>query len=305
MDFSRIATSIDTNRLQQSTVAIIGVGGARDLACDLARSGVGRFRLFDPDRVEPANVARQGHTHADIGMSKVRATAVELRRINPAVEAIGEAIDFTALSDSDVDDQFHDVDVAVFATDRFAAQARGNEVALRLGIPAVWIGLYAGGLGGEVIFWHSGIDACYRCLCSSRYQAHEKALAEGKSLDPPSDGATIFDVHLVDAIAGQITVALLTRGSDTRLGRLADELGDRNFIQVKLDPNFTVNGRDVLREQLGVTPDNDTLFAWNTIVRRDPDRGVEYCHDCVQFRRHVFAACHGMPVRFKPRPHAE
>jgi molybdopterin/thiamine biosynthesis adenylyltransferase len=284
MDFSRIRSSIDTDRLEKSTVVIIGVGGARDLACDLTRSGVAKIKLFDPQYVELVNVPRQGHTQADVGLSKVAAAEAELRRINPAIDVVGEAVDFTGFSDAEIDERFGDVDLAIFATDRFAAQARGNEVALRLGIPAIWIGLYAGGTGGEIIFWHRDIDACFRCLCPSRYVAHERALAEKESIDPPSDGATIFDVHLIDAIAGQIAVGLLTRGSDTRLGRLINELGDRNFIQVKLAPGFVVNGRDIVREQLGVSADCDTFLSWNTIVRRDPDRGSIYCPDCDRFR---------------------
>lgn len=296
MDFSRIENTIDTARLKASTVAIVGVGGARDLACNLARCGVARFRLFDPDTVEFSNVCRQGHTQADIGAPKVLATAGELTRINPEVEVIGEAADFTRLSDEQIDDRFGDVDLVVLATDRFAAQARGNEVALRLNLPAVWIGLYAGGLGGEVIFWHPGIMACYRCLCAKRYEAHKRADANSTSLDPTSDGATIFDVQLVDAIAGQIAIGLLTRGSDTRYGRLVDELGDRNFIQVQLDPHFQIGGRDVIRQLLGVPEQQATYFSWNTIVRSDPDGDQAYCADCERFRGWLFTKADGTTV---------
>ena len=45
----------------------------------------------------------------------------------------------------------------------FKAQAFGNEVALRLGIPAVWVGLYRSGQVGEVIFWHKDLPSCFRC----------------------------------------------------------------------------------------------------------------------------------------------
>ncbi len=288
MERSRISSSIDVKRLQQSHVAIVGLGALRDLVCNLGRSGVQRFSLFDFDQIEPLNVARQGHTADEIGLSKVEATAQELRRINPAVEVQTYPVDFTRLTCEKVDSILHDVDLLVLATDRFAAQARGNEIALRLGIPAVWIGLYAGGLGGEIIFWHPDIDACFRCLCDRRYEAHQKATASGTILDPPSDGVTIFDVQLVDSIAGQIAIGLLTRGSDTRYGRLIGELGDRNFIQIKIDPRFEIAGRDVIREKLGIAVDCETYFAWNTIVRSDPDQGRKFCLDCEKYRGRVF-----------------
>jgi molybdopterin/thiamine biosynthesis adenylyltransferase len=284
MDYSRILSSIDAGRLQHSTVAVVGVGASRDKVCNLCRCGVGHFRLFDPDAVEPSNVARQGYRSDEVGLSKVEATAAELQRINPAVDVETFQADFTRFSDDQLDAVLKSVDLLILATDRFAAQARGNQVALRLGIPAVWVGIYAGGCGGEVIFWHPGIDACFRCLCSRRYEAHEQARSVGESLDPPSQGVTIFDVHLVDAIAGQLAIGLLTRGSDTRYGRLIDAVGDR----------------DVIGEKLGIAPNCETYFAWNTIVRRDPQQGNEYCPDCSRWRGHAFGLVHCIPIRFKP-----
>jgi len=288
MDQTRIVSSIDVTRLRQAHVAIIGLGASRDLACNLCRSGVAEFSLFDPEPVDPENIARQGHAAEDIGQPKVEATAAALRSINPAARIRTFQVDFTKLADAEIDMIFADVDLIILATDHFEAQAYGNRVALRLGIPAVWIGLYAGGLGGEMIFWHDEIDACFRCLCSQRYRAHDGARAAGRDLDPPSDGVTILDVQLVDAIAGQIAIGLLTRGSDTRYGRLIDELGDRNLIQVKIDPHFEIAGRDVVREQLRIPDACETYFAWNAIARRDPDRGNLPCPDCEQFRGHKF-----------------
>ena len=45
-------------------------------------------------------------------------------------------------------------------------------------------------------------------------------------------------------------MGLLTRGSANRYGRLIAQLGDRNFLQVKIDPSWTWKGRDIIREQL-------------------------------------------------------
>lgn len=299
MNVSGITSSIDVARLQKTHVAIVGLGAAYGLACQFVRAGVPQMSLFDFDRVEPANLARQGFVPRDVGQLKVAAVANELQRINPAADVRSHAVDFTSLTDAELAPLLAGVDLLVLATDRFRAQARGNQVALRLGIPAVWIGLYAGGLGGEVIFWHPGIDACFRCLCERRYRAHDDAGKNQRPLDPPSTGVTLLDVELVDAIAGQIAIGLLTRGSETRYGRLIDELGDRNFLQVKIDSHFEIGGRDIVREQLGIAAGCDDFYAWNTIARRDPDGGQRYCPDCVQFRGHGFGDCHGVPIRLR------
>lgn len=226
--------------------------------------------------------------------------AAAIRRINPDARVDCLPINFLKMTDDEIDAYLRRTDLFIFATDRFAAQARGNEVALRLGTPAIWIGLYAGGLAGEIVWWAPQVDACFRCLCSKRYEAQAKAGQRGESLDPPSDGCTIFDVALVDSIAGMVAIGLLTRGSQNRFGRLIDGLGDRNFLQVQLDSGWTFGGRDVVREQLGVSADCPAFFAWNTIARSDPDRGQLHCPDCTRFRGHQFEVVDGMSRRVKP-----
>lgn len=302
MDYSRLRGTIDVDRLAQSRVALVGTGGGRDLACDLVRSGVLQIDLYDLDQVEVVNLSRQGFLAPDVGRSKVAATALALEAINPAVNVRTSLDDITKLSDEVLSAQFAGIDLLILATDRFEAQAKGNEIALRLAIPAVWVGLYPQGLGGEVAFWHPQLDACFRCLCANRYAEHARQRPGEVPLDPPSDGATILDIHFVDAIAGQIAIGLLTRGSATRYGRLIDALGDRNFIQVKIDPEFRIGPRDVVRELLGVPADNDAYFCWNAVARRDPDRGQLHCEDCARLRGHEFIQQDGQWRRVKPAP---
>ncbi|MFN0019466.1 MAG: HesA/MoeB/ThiF family protein [Pirellulaceae bacterium] len=299
MDLTRIAIAIDIERTQKATITLVGAGGSAGLIQNFARCGVRKFLLIDPDTVSRSNIARQEHHPDRVGRMKVDAVAEMILRINPAAEIVALPKDFLAMSDREIDAVAGGSDVLVFATDRFAAQARGNEVALRLDRPAMWIGLYPSGLAGEIVFWHSEIDACYRCLCPSRYANHATAALEGKSLDPSSDGCTIFDITLLDTIAGMIGIGLLTRGSDTRYGRLIDALGNRNFIQVQLSPEWTVNGRDLVHELLGVEEGCPNYFAWNTVVRRDPDDGKLPCADCERFRGHFFHTVEGKPVRGK------
>ena len=298
MDFSRIKNVIDIEKIQRARVAAFGTGASYTLLGNLARCGVEQFTLSDPDRIEPVNIARQGHTEDQIGQYKVDAVAEMIRTINPRAEVTTLPRDCTEMGDTGIEQHFGTTDLFLFLTDRFSAQAWGNTLALRFGTPAVWGGLYAGGLGGEIIFWHSDIDACFRCLCSKRYQTHEAA-QQSTSLDPSSEGATIFDVAFLDAVAGMVALGLLTRGSDNRFGRLIDELGDRNFLQLSTDPGFRVAGRDVIGEQLGISNQCDTYFTWNTIARRDPDFGALPCSDCEEFRGVYFDFMHGGTTRNK------
>lgn len=290
IDPARIAPAIDVQSLATKRVAVIGVGASIGMLCDLARSGLRRFKLVDRDAVEPVNLARQAHLRAHVGRPKVEAAAAQLRQLDPDLELSLHAVDFLRLADDECEALFGDVDLFMFCTDSFACQARGNELALRLGKAAVWAGLYRGAGAGEAIWWLPDVPAlpCYRCLVPGRYAAHERAAGEGESLDAPSTGATILDIHLLDAIAGQLAIGLLTRGADNRFGRLIDQLGTRNMIQVKIDPTWSFGGRDVFREQLQVPEAVDTLFAWTAIARRDPDGGKLYCPDCARYLGRTF-----------------
>ena len=284
MDLSRISGVIDVGMAQAAEVTVVGVGGSADLIVALARCGVGSFNLIDPDTVTMTNIARQGHNADEIGRLKVVAVAAAVRRVNPDVRIKCLPRNFLEMADDQIDDELGGSDLFIFATDRFAAQARGNGDRLTVDRPAIWIGLYAAGAAGEIIWWTPGVDACYRCLLSKRYKAHVKATVLGASLDPPSQGTSIFAVSLVDAIAGMLAIGLLTRGADNRFGHLIDQLGNRNFLQVQLDPAWSLNGRNPVREHLGVAADCPAFFSWNTIVRADPQGGQPPCPDCERYR---------------------
>ena len=257
----RIQSQVDTDRLQQATVAIIGVGGSMTLLEALTRCGVGHFKLFDFDTVSESNVARQGHDR--VGVLKVDAAASRIRAINPDVNVLGLPTDVTCLSSHDADVLFDDVDLMIFAVDRFAANAWGNSLALRLQKSAMWLGAYQAAGAGELVFWQPGIDACYRCLMEHRYAAQQEARAEGNPLDPNSDGTLFQDLMILDGIASHYAVGLLTQGADNYFGRLIAELGDRNFLQVQLRHDWRLRGGEPVRQALGVATENDAFFCWD------------------------------------------
>lgn len=278
MHTQRIDSVIDTATLAGKCVAVVGTGGAAGFCKDLTRCGVGRMVLIDKDKVGEENLCRQEHALDHVGTPKAEAVRQELLRINPEMTVTARQDDITLLTDEEARELFADVDLFVAATDSHAAQARVNQLALILGKPAVWAGLYRGGRAGEVAFWRPGLPSCYRCLFPSRYAAAERGGA-----DPPSDGATVMDVKLLDAIAAQVVIGLLTAGADNRFGRLIEHLGDRQVLQVKIDPAWTLNGTDPVRRHLGVPEDNDGYVAFCTVARRDPEPGGR-CVDCQRYR---------------------
>lgn len=272
MNFDRIRSSIDIETMQQCHVTV--VGGAYGLTSDLVRCGMGSVTLIDFDKIDLTNPARQDFYSTDQGRFKVEAQAKILHQINPEVEVDFHTKDFCKLSRGELDEILGQTNLLIMGTDFFPAQAKGNLEALRLGIPALFIGLYKSGCASEIIYYLPGITpACYRCICSSRYIAFQSG-----QTSISSDGGTILDLHLTDAIAGQIAVGILTNGAVNRMGKLISKLGNRNLLQIKIDPDYRMGDKDIFGKYLGNHPAN---FSFTTIAL--PMEQEKDCPDCSIF----------------------
>ena len=103
--FQRQADLVPQSRLADIRATVIGVGAiGRQVALQLAAIGAPRLQLVDFDLVDLSNVTTQGYLAADVGQSKVQATAAAIRLLDPAIVveavqdrcrprlAIGEAV---------------------------------------------------------------------------------------------------------------------------------------------------------------------------------------------------------------------
>lgn len=274
MNTERIATSISVDQTRKRRV--VGVGGIKRLIANLARCDVGTLARVDNDTVSPTNPARQDYRSTDVGLLKVAVSAGEVMAINPDVRFEMINRDICSLNHREQEMLMESVDLLIASTDSFAAQARCNQMALEFNVPALFLGVYAEGRGGEIIIVDPESDGgCFRCVAESRY----RAFAEGRA-HVSSQGGTIMDLDFVDAIAGQLAIGVLTKGADNRFGRLMERLGNRNLLLTKLDPDFTIGEPDLFTQHLGLEPAN---FAFSTIALHRPRRSD--CPDCTRFRR--------------------
>ena len=294
--FQRIAKTVSVDILKTMVVAIVGIGASLGMIIHLIRSGVGKIYLIDRDQVEDTNFCRQEFPADSIGKPKAQAAAEMLHAMFPSIDIVYCNADFLTMTAEFIDKHFGDVDCWIGATDNGLCQRKVNQVALRQGVSAVFVGLYANANAGEIIWNHPDEPCCLACLVSKRLAAQEAA--EPGALDPPSDGVLLSDVAIVDGVATHIVLALLTRGEDNRFGRLIDQLDGRQFIQISLRPDWLFGGRDLIRELLEVPADNDLLFAWNAVARRDPN--PQPCPDCEEFRGHMFVGLGPGIIRLRP-----
>jgi len=214
-------------RLAASTVVLIGLGSMGcSVAVQCARAGVDRLILADPDVVETANISRHEADLLDVGRPKVEVAAERLQRINPRMEVVRYHEDIFQWPDELLDSRLGDVSAFVESTDRRSAKLMTNELALRLLVPAIFLGCYEEARGGEVFWTIPGTGgACYACLREgltvppknhqidySRAQHAEDYVGE------PGLHAAVDQITNVGA---QIVVAVLLRDEpDSQLGQL-------------------------------------------------------------------------------------
>jgi len=138
-------TVADQLTLFRSGVAVIGCGGLGGYVVEeLARLGVGRIVVVDPDVFEEHNLNRQLFSSpANLGSSKVQAAVSRLNEINPAVTLLPL---HTAFSPENGADLLAGCQVAVDALDSIQVRLELAQVCALLKIPLVH-GAIAGWFG--------------------------------------------------------------------------------------------------------------------------------------------------------------
>ena len=288
--FQRVQQAYDLDLMARSRVIAVGAGGAASYLEDLARAGLGQVVLIDPDTVSETNIATQQVYLRDVGRPKVVCIAQRLRQINPRIRVQGlkryldelDDIQFMALVRRPIEGRPPSRLVLCGLTDSFAAQARVNRLALNLGLPSMSAQVYQEGRGLELVYTHPEVTpACARCALGRRYRMYQ----QGYENDVTSNGTPIYATTRLNALKHMVTLALLHHGSDhPALGGLLQRMGNRNLVQVRLDPDVGQTlGLPVFDRVLG-GGDSERLLCDETVwlpqEPERPDTGYEACRDC-------------------------
>ncbi len=124
-------------RLQQSRVAVFGIGGVGGYTVEaLARSGIGQLDLIDNDVVSVSNINRQIlATHSTVGKPKVEAAKDRILDINPKCIVHTYQIFYTPETADQFD--FTQYDYIVDAIDTVTGKLQLVEQAVATGTPIV------------------------------------------------------------------------------------------------------------------------------------------------------------------------
>jgi molybdopterin/thiamine biosynthesis adenylyltransferase len=138
-------------RLRKATVAVIGAGGTGSMAIEvLARAGVGKLIVVDPDHVTDSNLERlhgSSPRHVSKHISKVAVARDHVRTIDPTCKVEGYV---GALPQDEIIDALVRADVALGCTDQQHSRLALSDLTVRYLIPAIDCGVMMEGQNGRV-----------------------------------------------------------------------------------------------------------------------------------------------------------
>ncbi len=215
---------------------IIGAGGLGcPAALALAKAGVERLTLVDPDRVDPTNLHRQlWHRSSDVGRLKVESASERLMAAFPRLEVTPVAEEVSARN---AEALFRSHDVVLDGTDGVSIKFLLSDAAVLTGVPLIYGGVLK--LCGQAMRI-ARAGPCLRCL-------FEKP--------PPADAVpTCAQAGVLGSMAGVVggLMALLALGGEP--GRLFVVEGatlSQRIVRVKRSPDCAACG-EVARQSLAL-----------------------------------------------------
>ena len=184
------------------------------------------------------------------------------------------------MNDKELDSIFGNADIILLLTDSFEAQAFGNKLALKYGIPAVWAGFYEKSRCAEIVFTIPGVTpACFRCAVSPRYEAQE---ASKEEITVSSGCNTMLHSQLLDSYVGMIVFAILH--NDTEGFEYSNWFGKewtRNLLQIKVHPSYGNEDGTLFQRVFEGTGGRCPNFnaIWQEIEEEKPPK-YNRCPDC-------------------------
>lgn len=235
--------------IEQKKVVIVGCGGSRSYAENLARSGIKHFVLIDADAYGRSNLQTQMAYADELGSRKAEVIADRIRLIAPDADV---TVVNAMLDENMTDERFasfigeewledpYSVLLAA-CTDNVIAQARCSRLALKYGFPFLMAGIYPGGRILEIAFFHPAVSTvCPRCMFNKRIEANLSV--RNRPAPAVSNGTSVFITEQLNAYKGFISLALLLYHSETADKRFSEFMDDNQWRtpkrKRKTDRNF-------------------------------------------------------------------
>lgn len=158
MKFYRTGNLLPLEVVENTTVAILGLGSLGSLVASLVAYPWKKIILIDPEKLENDNVERHLLGYSSVGRYKVDAMkdwlidrGLDAKRIETVTDM---SLELEALSHADI---------LIVSIDDPKSCYEVNQVALNSNIPAIYGGIYPMGTGGQTVVIPTPGDFCYLC----------------------------------------------------------------------------------------------------------------------------------------------
>lgn len=165
--WTRLHGVLHVDELRAKRIVVVGLGsGGSTVALELAKSGIERFVLIDPDDLNDVNLIRHECDDRYLGWNKALAVGDLIRHRNPGAVIETVPQDVFKLGPL-LDRVISEAHLVVVCTDSESSKHLINQSCTHLGVLAVYAGVYERAVGGEVISCRARQeDACFGCVMS-------------------------------------------------------------------------------------------------------------------------------------------
>ena len=231
----------ERDRLGELRVMLVGLGSLGGaIALALARSGVGRFVLIDPDRLSVDNICRHVGTIPDIGRHKVQVVQEMLANINPEVEVtaipkwlawdlpwIGAGVEMERMLDEP------GRTMIVMTCAAHLAERQLNALAVARGVTVIYAAALGAAEHGRIFRVIPRETPCYECILAAQDGdpasfprfVSDGLEGEGAAYLRPGLPGLGIDITQIAMLTSRFVLQTLARLEDLDLG-LPDESGD-------------------------------------------------------------------------------
>ena len=279
--YSRNKGLIEVDILKDKKVTIVGLGsGGSAIAVELAKAGVGKFALFDFDRLELHNLSRHYCSINDLGRLKIDALYDVIKGKNPYAEIEKYPIDITK-NIKLLESQIEKSDLLLCATDNNVSRFIISSCLVKYQKVGLFGGVITRAEGGQVFRYRPG-GACYCCLTGGVFNPDEEEIVDvasaRRSGQIPAYVSTedaeamvqvglASDVEPINNLMIKLSLVELSKGMESGISCLEDELvfnyymwanrrerRHKNWCSMSNNPK---NGPTILRWYGAVIPKND------------------------------------------------
>jgi molybdopterin/thiamine biosynthesis adenylyltransferase len=260
--FSRNAGILESDRLLECCALFSGCGSVGSLvALELARAGVGRFVLADPDVLAYHNLCRHQCGVSDVGRWKVEALRDRIHDVNPSAHVVTFADLLEHAPPAQIEKYAGPRSLILCCADNREGDVNANRISCITRTPLLSIGLWERAFAGE-LFWSVPPETpCYYCVFGNRQHALSARVSDNRHAytDQEDIAGVAFepgisaDIGFVSTIGVKLALDLLNRTTPGYVPRLLGGLQQFTLVCNSNDPRVGGERAELFEHPLQVT----------------------------------------------------